>query len=175
MKMSNVEREVFAANVIYKIVRKIENLDKEGFYLMTELKNFVEVTNCTTDFEEAVLAGEHFAKKEAYEIREAILERLCDICTKAGSYCWSIEAWYAMAEILKMFGIGPNNNFTSFINFFLAVNIDIKNDSNDTDRTFKISDEIIFIKKLKIIHLLGDPAAGFRDPLKTWQTEQNLF
>jgi len=178
MEMSDKSRKCFAENVIFDIARdfydlserpsNLENL-KEGLHLMEELKNFIAVSyfeDFTTDVKEAELAGRYFTKKEAYEICTAILERLSHICTIAEKMHWPFATWYVMAEILKMFMVQPNNKFTSFINFFLALNIDIKNDSDD-------SDEIIFIKKLRIIHLLGMP--DIRDSSKTWQTEHNLF
>ena len=164
MNMSNSEREKFASELIVEIAQKVGRLDIEACNLIAELKDFVIAADYpkyenTTDAnvaDTAMLTGVQFTKEEAYNMCQEISKKLCDICTRAEYYCWSFDIWYAMAEILKMFGIQPNNKFTSFINCFLAVNIDIENAKVPVDDSYKIK----LMKKLEIIHLLGEPEYG---------------
>lgn len=158
--MSNSKRENFAKELIFEIAKKLSELDMKACTLIAELKNFVIVANFsklknTTDTtnvtKTVMLAGVQFTKKEAYDMCQKLSKELYHICRYAECYCWSFDMWYALVEVMKMLGIQPNNEFTSFINCFLAVNIET------TEASVDDSYEINLMKKLKIIHLLGEP------------------
>lgn len=177
MYMSNSEREAFANEVICEIFKSISHLDIKGCYVMTELKRFASVAGFSklknTTGEKAIeveLLGRHFTKEEAYDICQSISENLYHRCTIADCMGWPFDMWYAMVEMLKIFGIGPSKNFTSFVNFFFIVNIDIKDDLDCSDEVNRI------MKKLKIIRLLGQPENSiFKPKHSKWPNEPNLF